>query len=180
MTLDRIITSEIAQRICLLLLRVTTGFLLIWSGLAKIVKAKAPFALRSMELSETMNAVIGYAAGAAQLVIGVLCVIGLWRRYALPLQALIHGFTAASVWWAIIDPYRWYIDGVDRIVFNSHVFYPTSITFAACLLLIAFRRRDTIALDRLFGDAPQPAADVPQPARQVTEAPDSEDTLRGQ
>ncbi|MEO3415291.1 DoxX family protein [Roseovarius sp. CAU 1744] len=162
MTADRIITSEVAQRISLLLLRVTTGFLLVWSGLAKIVKAKAPFALRSVELSDTMNAVLGYAAGGAQLVIGVLCVIGLWRKYALPLQALIHGFTAASVWWAIIDPYRWYIDDVDRIVFNSHVFYPTSITFAACLLLIAFRQRDRIALDSLIGDAQRRVSETPE------------------
>jgi hypothetical protein len=67
----------------------------------------------------------------------------------LPLQAVINGFTAARVWWAIVDPYRWYIFGVDRIVFNSHVFYPTSITFAACLLLVAFREQDRWALDRL-------------------------------
>ncbi|WP_306115276.1 MULTISPECIES: DoxX family protein [unclassified Roseovarius] len=158
---DAIVTSTIAQQFSLLLLRVSTGFLLIWSGLAKIVKAKAPFALRSMELSDTMNAVLGYAAGGAQLVIGVLCVIGLWRRYALSLQALIHGFTAISVWWAIIDPYRWYITGVDRIVFNSHVFYPTSITFAACIVLIAFRHRDRIAVDTLLDKAPP---QVPQAA----------------
>ncbi len=156
MTVDGIITSDMAQRLSLLLLRVATGFLLIWSGLSKIVKGKAPFALRSMELGDTVGAVAGYAAGAAQLAIGVLCVIGLWRRYALPLQALIHGFTAASVWWAIIDPYRWYITGVDRIVFNSHVFYPTAITFAACIVLIACRHRDTLALDRLLRDAPPP------------------------
>ena len=83
------------------------------------------------------------------MLIGSLCVIGLWRRVALPLQAIINGFTALSVWWAIIDPFRWYITGVDRIVFNSHVFYPTSITFAACILLITFRPQDTLALDRL-------------------------------
>ena len=143
------------------MLRVATGFLLIWSGLSKIVDAKAPFALRGAELSDTMKAVLGYSSGSVQLVIGLLCVIGLWRRYALPLQALIHGFTALSVWWAIIDPYRWYITGVDRIVFNSHVFYPTAITFAACIVLINCRHRDTIALDRLFRDKPQ--ADTSEP-----------------
>jgi putative oxidoreductase len=155
MTLDHAITSRTAQRLTLLALRVTTGFLLIWVGLNRIVKARPPSAIgRNFELGDTANALLGYGAGAAQLIIGVLCVIGLWRRYALPLQALIHGFTAFSVWWAIIDPYRWYISGVDRIVFNSHVFYPTSITFAACLALIALRRLDTLALDRLFSDRP--------------------------
>ncbi len=165
MTVDRVITSDMAQRLSLLLLRVATGFLLVWSGLSKLVNGKTPFALRSAELSETMGAIIGYAAGGAQLLIGVLCVIGLWRRYALPLQALIHGFTAASVWWAIIDPYRWYISGVDRIVFNSHVFYPTAITFAACIVLITCRHRDTIAVDRLLSDAPPKPAEDPRPAQ---------------
>jgi hypothetical protein len=65
----------------------------------------------------------------------------------LPLQANINGFAAISVGWAIADPYRWYISGVDRIVFNSHVFYPTSITFAVCRLLMALRKQDTLALD---------------------------------
>ncbi len=110
--------------------------------------ARAPFALRRIfEIDETTGAYLGLAAGGAEVIIGSLCVIGLWRRFALPVQALINGFTAASVWWAIVDPFRWYITGVDRTVFNSHVFYPTSITFAACILLIAFRRQDTIALD---------------------------------
>lgn len=140
----------LSQRLSLLFLRVATGFLLIWVGLDKLVNAKAPFQVgRNFELDAATSALLGYAAGGGQLLIGVLCVIGLWRRFALPIQALIHGFTAASVWWAIVDPYRWYVTGVDRIVFNSHVFYPTIITFAACILLIAFRSNDTLSLDHL-------------------------------
>jgi uncharacterized membrane protein YphA (DoxX/SURF4 family) len=159
MGVDQAVTSALAQRFTLLLLRVTTGFLLIWVGLAKLASGKAPFALRRLvELDETTGAALGLAAGGAEVVIGVLCVIGLWRKAVLPLQALINGFTAASVWWAIVDPYRWYITGVDRIVFNSHVFYPTSITFAACLLLIAFRRHDRWALDQLLTDRRSSAA----------------------
>ncbi|WP_298916579.1 hypothetical protein [uncultured Roseobacter sp.] len=150
MGIDDGITSLWAQRLGLLFLRVSTGFLLVWVGLNKLVKATTPFALRrNIEIDETTGALLGTAFGGFQVIIGVLCVIGLWRKFALPVQALIHGFTAASVWWAIIDPYRWYISGVDRIVFNSHVFYPTIITFAACVLLIVFRRQDTLAVDTL-------------------------------
>lgn len=152
-SIDQTFTSSLAQRISLLFLRVTTGFLLIWVGLDKLVNTKAPFAVRrNFELDDTTDAVLGLTAGGAEVVIGLLCVLGLMRRIMLPLQALINGFTAMSVWWAIIDPFRWYITGVDRIVFNSHVFYPTSITFAACILLIAFRRHDTMALDRFLPD----------------------------
>lgn len=148
MTFEQAATSVTAQRLSLFLLRVTTGFLLVWFGLDKIVSGSAPLAVRrSMELGDTASMAVGLVTGGAEVVIGALCVVGLWRRLALPLQALINGSTAAGVWWAIVDPFRWYVTGVDRIVFNSHVFYPTSITFAACLLLICFRRQDTWSVD---------------------------------
>ena len=140
MSLDRAITSSFARSIALLFLRVTTGFLLVWFGLNKLVSGSAPLMVqRNLELDDSMAAAVSAITGGGEVLIGTLCVIGLWRRLALPLQALINAATAVSVWWAILDPFRWYITGVDRIVFNSHVFYPTSITFAACLVLIAFR-----------------------------------------
>jgi putative oxidoreductase len=148
MTFNDATTSRFAQRVSLLLLRVTTGFLLIWVGLNKVFSGTAPMVIRrSMKLDEATETIVSLATGSAQVLIGVLCVIGLWRRLALPVQALINGSTAVAVWWAILDPFRWYITGVDRIVFNSHVFYPTSITFAACVLLIAFQRGDTWSVD---------------------------------
>jgi len=93
--------------------------------------------------------VVRLVAGGGEALIGLFVVVGLWRRLVLLLQAVTNGVTATSVWWAIVVPYRWYISGVDRIVFNSHVFYPTSITFAGCILLIAFRHQDRWALDRV-------------------------------
>lgn len=151
MTIDRVITSQTAQQISLLILRVTTGFLLVWVGLDKLINQKAPSLMRrSFELSDAVQSALGVGAGLAELAIGVCVVIGLWRRIVFPLQAAINAITAASVWWAIVDPYRWYIEGVDRIVFNSHVFYPTSITFAACVLLVVFRPFDRLALDEVL------------------------------
>ena len=42
MTLEQSITSIWAQRLSLLLLRGTTGFLLVWVGLAKLVTVERP------------------------------------------------------------------------------------------------------------------------------------------
>lgn len=42
MSIDRAVTSVWAQRISLLLLRVSTGFLLVWFGLNKVVKGSGP------------------------------------------------------------------------------------------------------------------------------------------
>ena len=128
----------------------TTGFLLIWFGLNRIVTGNVPALMsQAVDLEGMETDWLGIAAGAGQVAVGAACALGLFRVVALPIQALINGATAVRVWWAILDPFRWYIDGVDRIVFNSQVFYPASITFAACLLLIAFRREDRWALDRL-------------------------------
>lgn len=150
MTIDQWATFLWARRVTLLLLRVTTGFLLVWFGLNKVVSGSAPLAVRrTFEIDGALQTALGLAAGAGEFLVGALCVLGLWRKFVLPVQAVINGSTAVMVWWAIVDPFRWYITGVDRIVFNSHVFYPTSITFAACLLLIAFREQDTLALDSL-------------------------------
>lgn len=135
---------------CLLLLRVTTGFLLVWFGLNRIVTGSVPALVsQSVDLEGAATDWIGIAAGVGQVAVGGLCALGLLRIVALPIQALINGATAVRVWWAILDPFRWYIEDVDRIVFNSQVFYPASITFAACLLLIAFRKEDRWALDTL-------------------------------
>ncbi|MGF1476309.1 MAG: DoxX family protein [Geminicoccaceae bacterium] len=137
-----------ARLASLLALRVTTGFLLIWFGLNRLFSAQVPLALsKNVDLESLPTEFFGAAAGGAEFVVGLLCVVGLFRRWVLPIQAIINGITAASVWWAIVDPFRWYISGVDRIVFNSHVFYPTSITFVACIVLIVFRNDDRWALD---------------------------------
>ena len=142
--------SVVFKLACLLLLRVTTGFLLVWFGLNRIVTGNVPALVSQAVDLEGMSADwIGIAAGVGQVTVGTLCVLGLLRVVALPIQALINGATAVRVWWAILYPFRWYIEGVDRIVFNSQVFYPASITFAACLLLIAFRADDRWALDTL-------------------------------
>ncbi|WGH78468.1 hypothetical protein [Jannaschia ovalis] len=159
MSLSAATTAPLSRRLSLVLLRVTTGFLLIWFGLDKIVSGSAPlFVRRAFELSDGAAATIGLLTGGAEVAIGGLCVLGLFRSVALPLQAVINGITAAGVWWAIVDPFRWWVTGVDRIVFNSHVFYPTSITFAACLLLIAFRAEDRFALDTLRAGARRQAS----------------------
>jgi len=46
MTLDQLTTSGWSQRFSLLLLRVTTGFLLVWVGLRKVVNGSVPFPLK--------------------------------------------------------------------------------------------------------------------------------------
>jgi len=135
------------QAASLLALRVTTGFLLIWWGLAKamnpglgnLVSNTFYGGLFSFEMLQLVF-------GIAQTALGALVVLGLFRRVTLPLQLVINAFTALSVWYALIDPFGWYLP-VERPFQFSHLFYPSAIVVAACVLLIAFRSADRYALD---------------------------------
>lgn len=111
----------------------------------------------SIELSTTISdtfygglfsaAVLQRAFGAFQAAVGALVVLGLLRAYTLPIMAVITGFTACAVWYAIVDPFNWYLGNQREFPFTQ-LFYPSAIIFAASLLLIAHRDEDRLALDR--------------------------------
>ena len=70
-SIDRAATSLWAQRISLLLLRITTGFLLVWFGLNKVVKGSVPRAFRPLvEKDTTMETVVSLVTGGAEVVVG--------------------------------------------------------------------------------------------------------------
>jgi len=140
-------TNTVFKRATLLALRVTTGFLLIWWGLNKIVSTGL-----SMTISDTFYGglfsadTLQYGFGAVQTAVGALVVLGLFRRVVLPIQAAINAAPTAAVWYAIIDPFNWYL-GNERAFPYTQLFYPSAIILAASLLLIAFRDQDRLALD---------------------------------
>lgn len=139
-----------AKAVSLLLLRVTTGWLMIWWGLSKVIAVGL-----SATISDTFygglfsGEWLFHGFGIAQTLLGVAVVLGLWRRLTLPAMTLINAFTAGAVWYAIIDPFRWYLPPQTDFPFTQ-LFYPSSIIVAASLLLIAFRDQDRLAVDRLW------------------------------
>jgi len=78
--------------------------------------------------------------GALQVLMGVLVVVGAFRRYVYPALALVTGITLLGVWRSIIDPWGWMLEGANAL------FFPSLIIFAAVLVLIAVRDTDRIAL----------------------------------
>jgi putative oxidoreductase len=80
-----------AKNATLLTLRVTMGFLMIWSGLNKIVSVDL-----SMTISENFyfglfsSGALLEAFGVFQAAPGALVVVGLFRRMALPLLAAMR------------------------------------------------------------------------------------------
>jgi len=145
------LNADPVRQLSLTLLRVTTGFLMVWWGLNKIVSTGL-----SQTISDTFYGgafsqawlLIGF--GGLQTALGALVVLGLLRRVAYLAQFAVNAFTAAAVWYAILDPFKWYLPPQTEFPFTQ-LFYPSAIIAAASLLLIAFHDQERWALDRRIG-----------------------------
>ena len=132
----------------LLFLRVSTGLLLMVWGLIRLGAPEA-----GVQISEKYyQGIVSFSAlqqpwGAAQLVIGLLVCLGLFRRYAYPAQAVILCVGAAAIWKYLLDPFGLYLlDAQSRQV----LFFPSMAVAAATLVLLAFRSEDRLSLDARF------------------------------
>jgi hypothetical protein len=90
-----------------------------------------------------------FAFGVAQVAIGLLVVVGLFRVIVVPLQFAICAFSAATIATALLDPFALWLP-VDKIAPVQHLFYPTVIILCASVLMMLLRKEDTYNLDTLF------------------------------
>jgi uncharacterized membrane protein YphA (DoxX/SURF4 family) len=136
------------KSILLLALRASTGVLLVIWGL---IKAQAPDAAIGVSnkyyggalSAEALQAPLGWA----QVALGALVILGLFRRIAYPLQAVVLVIGAAAIWKYLVDPLGLYLlDAESRQV----LFFPSTTVAIASLILIAFKDDDRFALDRLI------------------------------
>lgn len=130
----------------LLLLRLGTGLLLsIWA----VVKIMAPD--KAVGLSEkyyggmlSLDA-LQMPLGVLQFALGLLVVVGLFRKIVYPVQAVVLGVGLLAVGKYILDPLGLYLLTPDTA---QLLFFPSLALFAAALVLMAFRDEDTWSLDR--------------------------------
>jgi len=80
-------------------------------------------------------------AGALQILVGLLVVLGLARRWTYSVQLLLNAASLFAVMKSVVDPWGWMYEG------SNVLFYPSLIIFAGSLVLIAFRDQDRLALD---------------------------------
>ncbi|MGC1469447.1 MAG: hypothetical protein WA793_08695 [Sphingorhabdus sp.] len=129
-------------------LRISTGLLLMVWGL---IRVGAPN--MGAHVSEKYYAGLGAAPtvqvawGIALLILGSLVVLGLFRRYALPAQAVVLVTGALAIWKYLLDPLGMYL--LDRDT-SQVLFFPSLGIAFATLVLIAFRNEDHFALDHLI------------------------------
>lgn len=130
----------------LLALRASTGALLIIWGLIKVGAPDAAMHVSDKYYSGTLSAAaLQMPLGAAQIALGALVVLGLFRRVVYPLQALVLVVGALAIWKYLVDPLGLYLlDDKTRQV----LFFPSTTVAIASLVLLAFKSDDTIALDQ--------------------------------
>lgn len=135
------------QQIALMALRISLGMLLVWWGLAKILNPKMGVGISKkfyFDLASFEN--VQYMFGYLQFVVGLLVVLGLFRKIAVPTQIIITGGSALSIWSALLDPFGLFLP-VAKLAPVQHLFYPSVIALAGASVMLAFRGHDRLCLD---------------------------------
>lgn len=132
----------------LLALRISTGLLCMIWGVIRASKPDIGAMVNAKHYGGLLSGpLIQHAWGAMLIVVGLLVVLGLFRRYAYPLQAAILCTGALAIWKHLVDPLgMWLLDRESAQV----LFFPSLGMAAATLVLIAFRDDDRHALDARF------------------------------
>ena len=131
-------------------LRISLGMLLVWWGLHRIVTPAKTVGLQKKFYYDLFpSELLQYAFGYAELAIGLLVVFGLFRKYAVPAQLMITGFSAATIWTALLDPFALYLP-FSKVASIQHLFYPSVIALAAAIFLFLLRAHDRYSLDYLL------------------------------
>jgi uncharacterized membrane protein YphA (DoxX/SURF4 family) len=133
------------RRWSLLLLRTGTGLLLLLWGSLRLFSPKAGPGLANKYYSGLLNMeTFQVVYGAAEMLIGALVVLGLFRRVVYPLQALILVPGALLLWRYLLDPMGLYLMSREE---SQILFFPSITVAAACLVLLAFREEDQLSID---------------------------------
>lgn len=133
-------------KISLLIMRLGTGGLLIVWGLVRVVGGKGVGLADKYYSGVGSNEMLQLAYGWAEVALGVLVVLGLFRKFTLIGSALILVGGAIPIWRHFLDPFGEYLHTDANILF-----FPSITVAGAALALIALREHDTLALDSLFG-----------------------------
>ena len=127
----------------LLALRITIALLVLLWGIDKIVDPA-----HAIRVSDTFyrgllsQGGLMPVLGILQVGLALLAMVGLFRRMVDPLMLLVNLGSMLGVWRSVVDPWGWVLEGTNVL------FFPSVIVVAGCLVLIAFRDQETLALDR--------------------------------
>lgn len=126
----------------LLLLRISLGWLMVVWGVDKLTDPEHARAVaESFYLGLGSGGTFLTVGGALQVLVGLLVVVGLFRRVTWPVMAVVNGITLLAVWKSIVDPWGFVLEG------GSLVFYASAVIFAGILVGWSAIEEDTLSLD---------------------------------
>ncbi|MDE2663098.1 MAG: DoxX family membrane protein [Gemmatimonadota bacterium] len=130
----------------LLLLRVSTGWLLVMWGLDKFADVEhGQRVAESFYLGIGTQAVVQNVFGGLEIALGLLVVAGLLRKWAYPAAFVVLLITALAVWRSILDPWGWVLEG------SQVLFYPSIIILAGSMVLWGTMDQDELTVDARMG-----------------------------
>jgi hypothetical protein len=133
----------------LLFLRVSTGLLCMIWGLIRIGEPQAGVGVNSKYYGGILaTETAQYMWGAILLSVGLLTILGLFRRMIYPLQTAILCVGALAIWKYLLDPLGLYLLTRET---SQVLFFPSLGIAAATLVFIAFRSDDSLSLDVKLG-----------------------------
>lgn len=137
-------------KIALVIMRIGTGMLLVlWGGVRLLKDGMGPNLANKYYGGVGADSTLQLAFAGFEVALGVLVVLGLLRRFTLPLSAIILVGGALPIWRHFLDPYGICLfDSPDQA---NLLFFPSLTVAGAALALIALRDMDTLALDRVIG-----------------------------
>ena len=130
------------QRIAaaLLILRLFLGmFLLQWS-VEKLILPSATIRIAQNFYGVSLPQAGSYALGAAELVLSLALLFGLYRTISYGLALLVHTVTVIVSWRQLLDPY-----GLAKL--GNHLWIATWPTWGAFVALFLMRDWDVYSLD---------------------------------
>jgi putative oxidoreductase len=136
------------KALLLLALRITTGALLIIWGSIKAFAPETAIHVSDKYYSGVLSEnTLQTPMGLAQIALGALVILGLFRRITYSIQAIILVVGAAAIWKYIADPLGLYLMTEET---RQVLFFPSTTVAIASLILLAFLDEDGLSLDRLL------------------------------
>ncbi len=139
------------KAITLLLLRISTGVVLMLWGIFRIQSPESGaglgerFGYPGVLSAENMQMGIGVAETA----LGVAVILGLLRKISYPLQMIVLLAGALLIWKHIADPFGLFLFAEDEA--PRRTFFPSLCLFVATLVMMAFKEDDTLSVDHKLG-----------------------------
>ncbi len=136
------------KAVLLLALRITTGALLILWGSIKAFAPEIAIHVSDKYYSGAISEnTLQTPMGLAQITLGALVILGLFRRVTYSIQAIVLVVGAVAIWKYIADPLGLYLLTEET---RQVLFFPSSTVAIASLILLAFLGEDKLSLDRLL------------------------------